>query len=95
MIGEGILSASTIDSKDTTPLLYSHRATGFEHEGVKSLAQGDTPGTGSGVRTPNPGVLSWTLLSQHTLKSEGRGVQMNVGMYKLFFSSSLTEPAPQ
>ena len=28
---------------DTTSHLYSHRATSFEHEGVKSLAQGDTP----------------------------------------------------
>ena len=61
MIGEGLLSASTIDRKDTTPLLYSHRATGFEHEGVKSLAQGDTPATASWVRTPDPGVVSRIL----------------------------------
>jgi hypothetical protein len=49
IIFEGFQSGSTIDSKDTTPLLYSHRATSFEHEGFKSLAQGDTPGIGSGV----------------------------------------------
>ena len=36
MIGEGLESDSTIDSKNTTPHLYSHRATGFEHEGEKS-----------------------------------------------------------
>jgi hypothetical protein len=58
MIGEGISSSTTIDSKDTTPHLYSHRATGFEHEGVKSLAQGDTPAAVSWVRTPDPGVVS-------------------------------------
>ena len=61
MINEGLLSANIKDSKDTTPLLYSHRATGFEHEGVQSLAKGDTPCTGSGVRTPKPGVVRRTL----------------------------------
>jgi hypothetical protein len=42
---------------DTNPHLYRHRATGFEHEGVKSLAQGDTPATMRWVRTPDPGVV--------------------------------------
>jgi hypothetical protein len=27
---------STIESNDTTPMLYSHRATSFEHEGVSA-----------------------------------------------------------
>jgi hypothetical protein len=35
MIGEGHLSVSTIDSKDITPHVYGHRATGIDHEGVK------------------------------------------------------------
>ena len=39
MIGKGLLGASTIDSKDTTPHLYSHRATGFEHDGGKVNSQ--------------------------------------------------------
>ena len=35
-------------------LVVATEAAGFELEGVKSLAQGDTPATGSWVRTPNP-----------------------------------------
>ena len=72
MISEGLLSASTIDSKNTTPHLYSHWATSFEHEGVKSLAQGDTLATASWVQTPDPGVVSQTLSTvQYTAKGEG------------------------
>ena len=54
MIGDCLSSANTIYSKDTTPHLYSHPATGFEHEVVNSLAQRDTPATAIWVRTPHP-----------------------------------------
>ena len=68
MIGRGLLRVSTIDSKDTTPHLYSHRATGFEYEGVKSLAQVDRSGTMSGVQTLNLGSCD-----VYTLHGEPRG----------------------
>ena len=50
-----------MDSKETTPHLYTHRATGFECEGVKSVAQGDISGTMSGAQTVNLGVVRCTL----------------------------------
>jgi hypothetical protein len=46
--------------KQTTPHLYSHRTSSFKHEGAKSLAQGDTPGTGSQLQTLNLRVVSRT-----------------------------------
>ena len=63
MNSEGLQNANTIDSKDTTPRIYSHSATGFEHEGVKSLAQGDIPGSMSEVRTLNLIFVTHTLSS--------------------------------
>jgi hypothetical protein len=67
MIGEGLLSASTIDSKDTTPLLDSHRTTGFKQEGgggmkiqPKSLCYR--------IQTPK---MSWKLVKYGETISEG------------------------
>jgi hypothetical protein len=69
MIGEGLYIAKTIDSKETIQRLYSHRATGFEYESVKSLDKDDTPGSMSGLRSSTSKYNSCVFHHIHTILS--------------------------
>jgi hypothetical protein len=69
MKDEGLSNANNIDSKDATQLLYSHQATSFESEGIKSLAQGDTPGSMWGSNSQPYICDTYVVRSELTLLS--------------------------